>query len=435
MRFFRFYVYFCTKIVVSRYETEPKIENNVNYEELLESRNGAALKKSPVPFGSFYKKMRGQKYVNVVDLRPELLESLVFCDALTEESARNASLDDDRQMHFEVSRDSAGIYGVTISQGSYRTFEQLMDQNPAVVAGRHYPEDVVKSLLELSSYLHSKGVYHVCYSPSNIFARKGDDMPMLLFHGSAYGAVKDQRELYAGSESYVAPEVLDAGTMDSRSDIYSIGKFMEYLYRDAGLPVELKSVVKKATDPNPARRYQTAEQMEHAISGRKSLRNSVLMFVGAALVAILFFAFYFTMVPETEDIEFVKPVEEQVDEDLLDGGFDAATELGIYGQPEEQVDEKKMKEYEAKAEQIFRKQYAKEADRILSKVYSNTRMNESEKRFMSESQSMTQELVKAQMKIGGDAGLSNAKSQRIASEIIERITAQKKREMKKGEGE
>ena len=391
------------------------------------------MKKEQIPFGSFYKKMNDNKYINVVDLRSDLCDSLVFCEALTDESEQNKVLTDKRQMHFEVSADSAGIYGITVSQGAYRTFERLIEENPAVVAGKDYTEAVIKGLLELTAYLHEKDIYHVCYAPSNIFVRKGDNMPLLLFHGSAYAAMKDQRLLYKDCEEYVAPEVFSDGTIDSRTDIFGIGKFMEYLYHDVGLPIELKSVVKKATNPDPEKRYQTPEQMLRAISSKHHARISLYMLLAAAAVALLFFGYFFSTVPEPTAIEFVKPAPQQAEENPLDEGFDSSTELGIYGQPKEnpEVDEKKMKEYEAKAEQIFRKQYAKEADRILSKVYGSSHMNESEKKFMATSQAMTEELVKAQMKLGDEAGLSDAKSQRIASEIIERITSQKKKEMQK----
>jgi hypothetical protein len=53
-------------------------------------------------------------------------------------------------------------------------------------------------------------------------------------------------------------------------------------------------------------------------------------------------------------------------------------------------------------------------------------MNSSEKKFRSESTDVMGELTKKQMELGGEAGLTDAKSQRIASEIIERISNEKK---------
>lgn len=90
-----------------------------------------------------------------------------------------------------------------------------------------------------------------------------------------------------------------------------------------------------------------------------------------------------------------------------------------------------MKLYEAKSEEIFRKIYTKEADRILSKIYNKTYMGANEKSFITGSQTTTDELLKAQIEIAAKAGISEAKSQKIAFTIIERITEEKKKGLTK----
>ena len=87
------------------------------------------------------------------------------------------------------------------------------------------------------------------------------------------------------------------------------------------------------------------------------------------------------------------------------------------------------RDYQAKAEEIFRKKYEKEADRILSKIYNKDYMSNSEKKFLSESESTIEELMKSQSELGEEAGLTPERSQLIATEIIERITNQKKKEL------
>ena len=81
----------------------------MNYEELLESRNGGAMAKEPTVFGQLYKKMVAGKYANVIDLREELRDSLVFCDALAGEAERNKELNHRNQLHFKTATDSAGL--------------------------------------------------------------------------------------------------------------------------------------------------------------------------------------------------------------------------------------------------------------------------------------------------------------------------------------
>jgi hypothetical protein len=409
----------------------------MNYEELLESRNGTAMAKEALPFGLLYKKTVDNKYVNTIDLREELKDSLVFCDALTSECERNAQLAHKNQLHFKLLSDSTGIYGVQVEQGSYRTFERLLEDNPAVIAGKDFITNVIKDLLDITSYLHDQGIFHICYAPSNVLVRKGDNAPMLLFHGSAYQSYSDQEELYGDKAlSFVAPEVIENGTYDARADIYSIGSFMEYLYRQAEIPFELKGVIKKATSLDPEKRYQTPEDMMKAMTTRQNTRKSLVSLLIALAVTGLFLGVYFSMTPEPENIEFVKPAS-NLDSDSLDGdNIDPTAVLGYTGDSTaDQVDEKKMREYQSKAEQIFRKNYTRAATKILSRIYNNDRMNTTEKNFLSGSQSTMEELVKMQVQMGGEAGLSESRSQLIAGQIIEQVSNNLKAQMRAKEKE
>ena len=63
---------------------------------------------------------------------------------------------------------------------------------------------------------------------------------------------------------------------------------------------------------------------------------------------------------------------------------------------------------------------------ILSKIYNKDRMNVSEKNFLSQSESTVDELMKAQQEIAAESALDPSRSQLIATEIIERLTEQKK---------
>ena len=135
--------------------------------------------------------------------------------------------------------------------------------------------------------------------------------------------------------------------------------------------------------------------------------------------------------PQPTNVEYVKPAPKSDVDDLLDDGFDPMTELGVVSSdtsviltPEQAAHQK---EYEAKAEQIFRKQYTEKADKILSKVYNNDNLSSSEKKFLSGLSDVNEELMRAQLELGEQAGLSDAKAQVIAAEIVESLTEQKKK--------
>ena len=402
----------------------------MNYEELLAARNEGQKHQVMQPIGGFYREQVDGKWRCVVDIRPELNQNIAFSKALQAECEKNATLVDKHQIHFTAVKNDAGdVERLELELGNYQTFEQLLMDNPAIVAEKGFMDTVMESLVEATSYLHSQQLHHVCYSPKTVFVRKGDSMALLLSHGSFYQAMSDLNEFYGDDVKFVAPEVLNGGTVDDRWDVYSIGKFMLSLYDQSDLPLEYRSALKKAASESPENRFNTPEELLKAIQKRRASFKSLLTLLGVLIAVLVCVGMYFEYFPETQPVEFVNPVPRQPTDDLIDDGFDPA-ELGVTSDGDSLVvDEATQRDYQAKAEEIFRKKYEKEADRILSKIYNKDYMSNSEKQFMSESESTIQELMKSQSKLGEEAGLTPERSQLIATEIIERITNQKKKEL------
>lgn len=401
----------------------------MNYEELLAARNEGKKHQTQQPIGGYYREQVDGKWRGVVDIKPELLSNIAFTKALEEECERNKTLANNHQIHFTPVSANGDITQLELELGTFQSFEQLLLDNPAVVAGKDFIDTVTTSLVEVTEYLHQQGIYHVCYSPRTVFVRKGDQAALLLSHGSFYQQLSDQRAFYGDDAEFVAPEVLDGGSVDQRCDVYGIGRFLQRLYDQADLPLAYKAAIKRATSESPEDRFATPADMLAAIHKRRGTIRSAMTFVTAVVIALLCVGIYFELFPETEPVEFVKPVPRTATDDLLDDGFDPA-ELGVTADGDSLVvDEATQRDFEAKAEEIFRKRYEKEADRILSKIYNKQYMSNTEKKFRAESESTINELMKVQSELGSDAGLSPERSQLIATEIIDRITEQKKKEL------
>lgn len=401
----------------------------MNYEELLAARNEGKQHKMRQPIGGYYREQVDGKWRGMVDITPELNGNIAFSKGLQEECEKNKTLANNRQIHFTPIEEKGEVRQLQLELGNYQTFEQLLKDNPAIVAEKGFIDNLFSSLVDITEYLHQQGIRHVCYSPKTVFARKGDNSALLLSHGSFYLGMNDQREFYGDDAQFVAPEVLDHGTIDDRCDVYSIGRFLQALFDHADLPIAYRKAIKKAVSESPEDRFNTLADMQKAITTVRSSIRSVISFVVALVIALLCIGIYFELFPETEPVEFVKPAPRAATDDLLDDGFDPA-ELGVTSDGDSLVvDEATQRDFEAKAEQIFRKKYEKEADRILSKIYNKQYMNSSEKKFLAESETTINELMTVQSELGSDAGLSPERSQLIATEIIERITNQKKKEL------
>ncbi len=407
----------------------------MNYEELVFTGENAPMRLVKLPIGVFRRVSEDHKYVNRVDLREVLADNPVFCESLRNECGKNAGISDSHQMRFSPVVENGEVKALEVEHGHFVSFGQLMVENPAVVARPDFMRSVMDGLFEITSCLHSQGIFHLCYSPSNVFVRKGTDKVMLLSHGSFYTKMCRPEVLYEDCLDYVAPEVLSCGTIDERSDVYSLGKFFGYLFSVTEMPPGYKAAIDKAVSEVMEDRYLTVAEMATAFKVRNRMSRGVRTAVVVGLISLLCVGVFFGLMPEPVAVEYVKPAPKADADDYLDDGFDPNTELGVAVHDSsgmftsDEADE--MKRYEKKCEEIFRKRYREEAGRILSKIYNNDYMGASEKKFVAASQSVMDELVKAQIEIAEQSGLSNVRSQGIAAEIIESVTAEKNRSQTK----
>jgi serine/threonine protein kinase len=403
----------------------------MNFEEMLAAKNEGKLNKTSLPIGEYYRVQIDGKFRSVINIRPDLDSSIAFSGALKTECERNKTLANKHQLHYTpVVNEKGEIEQLEVEQGVFLSMEQLLNENPAVVAEKGFIDNTLQALVDITTYLHGQGIQHVCYSPKTVMVRKGDRAIMLATHGSFYLSMNDQRGFYGDDAVFVAPEVLEHGSVDERCDVYSIGKFMEAIFEHAGMSVEYRKALKKATSEKPEDRYASPQALLKAVQARRQFMRSALMFLAAVIAALVILEVYLELVPEPTQVEFVKPAPRQATDDLLDDGFQPE-DLGVVSADSlTEEDEEAHRVYQAKAEEIFRKNYEKEADRILSKIYNKDYMNSTEKAFAAESQATIEELMKVQQKMGQEASLTPERAQLIASEIIDRVTNQKKKQLK-----
>lgn len=417
----------------------------MNFEELLETRDARKTTKVRMPLGYFYKRLIDGKYSNFVEFHDELADSILFSKSVEAEYEALSKIDQKTQLHFTPNEGNDGIYAIAVEVGNYITVEQLLNDEPAIVARGEFIKEILRELMDYVSLLNDQGIYHVCFAPSNVLVRKNNQAVRLLNHGSFYHKL-DQELLYEGVEDFVAPEVFDGGTIDSRTDVYSLGKFISYIYESSGLPLELKKVVEKATADDPGRRFDSVETLRKTIDRVSSARRTGTMAIAAIAVAAIVVGLFFYLLPSPEVIDYVKPVEEPIPDEMIEEDMDALLGLGAdadsatiakiveqqrYKNDSLGIGSSKMREYNAKAEVIFRKQFTKAADAVISEVYNNEQMSSSEQDFATKSKTMTERLGKLQEELARSTTLSQDRAAGIAAQVIEQLTEKKKASMEK----
>ena len=314
-------------------------------------------------------------------------------------------------------------------------FDYYLKENPSFIAQTKEINRIIGEIIDAVSYMHREGVCHLDLKPSNLLISRAQKSIMVINPLSMYLNCKPS--ITIGNEDFTAPEMMEEnGVPDERSDIYSIGKIIDYIFTYSTVPFEYRKVVKKATQTDPAKRYRSVEEMKRDIKqattwvgiGKRAI------YMGAFLV--LFAIVWFGLAPDNSDTEFITPVvqtpkEEQLPEGTMlnEEGFVVpdTSLIHILEMTPEQIEQQKI--YQEKAEQIFKKEFAKKADAVLSKVYSASNMNGDIARFKDISMESMSTLDEYQKELCEKYEMDPITGAKLAAEAISTITQKKMKEL------
>ncbi|MEM1266607.1 MAG: serine/threonine-protein kinase, partial [Pseudomonadota bacterium] len=152
---------------------------------------------------------------------------------------------------------------------------------------------VARRVCEGLEAVHSQNIVHRDLSPDNIILRHGEPEEAVIID---FGIAKDTTEgaitivgnEFAGKYAYAAPEQLH-GNSDHRTDLYSLGMVLLAVYNGKppfignnikemmeikgrrpdteGVPEDLKGLIDRLTEPDPAHRFQSAGEVLDYIWG------------------------------------------------------------------------------------------------------------------------------------------------------------------------
>ena len=166
------------------------------------------------------------------------------------------------------------------------TLSQRLTQNPDHFKQRKNTEKLICQLLGVLGYLHSHQVLHLDLKPDNILLTHINDDVKLIDLGFCY--TDTFADTQGHTNAFAAPEQLAGEKVDVRSDIYAFGKILELL-PDHSI---YNKVIARCTAEHPENRYQSVEEILHAINHQRRyflwvaiiVFCAVLLSVGLALL-------------------------------------------------------------------------------------------------------------------------------------------------------
>lgn len=191
------------------------------------------------------------------------------------------------------------------------TLEAALSAGPLTEERRR---DILLSVLDGVSFLHSGAIIHRDIKPANIMltadgAKLIDYDAAKVYHG---GTGRDTRLL--GTNGVAAPEQYGFAESDVRTDIYALGVLTRTLFPN---DPQYGQVAEKATRMDPQDRYQTVAEMKNALlrippqRPKKRLPRAVIL-AGIAAVAVVIVVLLVRGVGGTSGV---------LDAELLDSGY------------------------------------------------------------------------------------------------------------------
>lgn len=160
------------------------------------------------------------------------------------------------------------------------TLEDFLLSNPDYFKSRSRFRKFISQLLDVVGYLHAHQVIHLDLKPSNILlTRVSHDVKLIDLGYCHTDTFPDTGGMTA---HYAAPEQLAKGKVDERTDIFAIGRIIGEV-----VPGQYNKVVRKCTMPEPEDRYQSVEDLRHALSHRSIIKYIIGVVVVSLLAVIL----------------------------------------------------------------------------------------------------------------------------------------------------
>lgn len=200
--------------------------------------------------------------------------------------------------------------GIVMEYIDGRTLTQFIAENPTMTERKR----VFKQLLDAVSYIHRSGLVHNDIKPDNIMiTRSGNDVKLIDFGLADNDAYYVARTIGC-TKAYASPELLvQDKNIDTRSDIYSLGKIMKELFgkRYSGISARCMQERKE-------KRYANADEIAKAIDRRDKLPQIITLLL-AALIVITPLAYYiFSFNSVQERVEADKKTKTEQTEEVLD---------------------------------------------------------------------------------------------------------------------
>ncbi len=149
---------------------------------------------------------------------------------------------------------------------------------------------VMIQICDALSYLHEHQIVHCNLTPENILITNEDFRVRIIDIGMVEMDNKTNRELLIKEMEFIAPELIKGEEGDNRSDIYSLGKIIEFI-SERNISQQFGSVATHCTQFSREQRYDDVSEIKAALTKSHSAAKFIIIGIALCIVAALVFIY------------------------------------------------------------------------------------------------------------------------------------------------
>ena len=147
-------------------------------------------------------------------------------------------------------------------------------------------KNVLVDICDALSYMHRNQMVHCNLKPENIIITANDSHAKLIDIGVPKTEQDADRELLIKEMAFVAPEIIKGEDYDSRADVFSLGKIMEF-FNERNITRQFNTIATHCTQFSKEQRYDSISEVRSAITKGHPVVKIVIAAAAVVLLAIL----------------------------------------------------------------------------------------------------------------------------------------------------
>ncbi len=234
----------------------------------------------------------------------------VILKTLKEECVNDAQCREDLKKEYEITsqldykfiRRALGFENVP-GLGDCIVFEYIEGKSLAehVRVGTLNEKQIKSVLIDICdglNFMHQRGIIHCDLKPENIIVTANDLRAKIIDIGLPETEYKTDRELLIKENEFIAPELIKGEEADPRSDVYSLGKIIEFII-ERNIISQFSSVATHCTQFSREQRFDSVMEVRSFLTKGVSAFKLILLLLVIAAIAVAAFIYVPKIIEKT----------------------------------------------------------------------------------------------------------------------------------------